>query len=1110
MLRSAVTQPKARVRRCLVGLSALGLAAACSAAWTVQPASAQVAHADPAPPAFIFTTTTLTASPGAPQPGQTVTLTATVTAQSGSSAPPGSVNFSDGGSSLGSATLSTSGATQATATLQVTFPAGTHSLAASYTGKTDTSSNTIYNTSNGSDSLTVAAAATADATAITALQASPSTVLTGQSVTLTATVVDTAQGNAAVTSGDVQFKDGGSIIGDAVTVDGTTGIATFTWTGFTQGSHSITANYLGVSNTYEPSQWASGITVTANAPVTTHSTSVSLSAQPSTVTAGGSVTLTATVTDTTGSTHATSGAVQFYDNNLPIGDAVTVDSTTGIATLTWTGFGAGSHDITAKFAGNSTYDNSTSPAAGVTANAPPSAVATTITASISPNPIPNNGSATLTAHVQQVGSTVTPPQGSIVTFKNAANNSLIAQASLDSNGNGTVVKSGWQAGHYDIVATYVGDAANQSSSASFSADVRAVSQVTVTAPSPSIVYGDTLPTLTPSYSGFTNGDSVGSLSTPATCTTAAPTPAAVGSYAVSCSGASDTYYTFTYVPGTLAVAKAPLTLTPDSMTMRLGTSLPALTASLTGFVNGETLATSDVTGSPSCTTTATDTSPVGSYPITCTLGTLASNNYDITVGGQGTLQVVPATLTPAVATAWVGGPFPTGQPVTLYGSLFAGWLPLANQTLTMSLGSASCDATTNWIGLAQCTVVPTGPLGPTSSTVSFAGNGTYAASSDSRDALLYSFPTGGGEFVVGDVSAGDGGSVTFWGSQWSRSNELSHGDAPHSFKGFASQPGTPTAGASWSTGPGNSPSPPGAPLPSYMGVIVTRSVDQSGSSLGGSIANIVVVQTNDGYAPNPGHAGTGTIVAAVHQIDHAVLSRTSSPTTRPGTSRGTARTSPRSGSPGSARTKGTPGPTEQPALAGAARPPERLGQALVRVRGAGEDEQHVGDPVQVDERERVDPVRGVGLERAELRAAGDGARDVELCGGRRAAGQHEALQLGERPVEEVAEVLEPVDLRLRHAQPLVGARKGNREIGTEVEQLVLEPLERRPQRLGDADGERDPELRVELVHRAVGGDPRVELRGARAVAEARLAAVAPARVDAGQADRLVGVTGHTA
>jgi acetyl esterase/lipase len=44
-------------------------------------------------------------------------------------------------------------------------------------------------------------------------------------------------------------------------------------------------------------------------------------------------------------------------------------------------------------------------------------------------------------------------------------------------------------------------------------------------------------------------------------------------------------------------------------------------------VLGETLKTSGVTDSPTCTTTATPSSPVGTYPITCTAGTLSSVNY---------------------------------------------------------------------------------------------------------------------------------------------------------------------------------------------------------------------------------------------------------------------------------------------------------------------------------------------------------------------------------------------------------------------------------------------------------------------------------------------------
>jgi hypothetical protein len=50
-------------------------------------------------------------------------------------------------------------------------------------------------------------------------------------------------------------------------------------------------------------------------------------------------------------------------------------------------------------------------------------------------------------------------------------------------------------------------------------------------------------------------------------------------------------------------------------------------------------------------------------------------------------------------------------------------------------------------------------------------------------------------------------------------------------------------------------------VPSYMGVLVAGSVTKSGSAVGGHWAKIVVVKTDPGYAANPGHAGTGTVVA---------------------------------------------------------------------------------------------------------------------------------------------------------------------------------------------------------------------------------------------------------
>jgi hypothetical protein len=48
-----------------------------------------------------------------------------------------------------------------------------------------------------------------------------------------------------------------------------------------------------------------------------------------------------------------------------------------------------------------------------------------------------------------------------------------------------------------------------------------------------------------------------------------------------------------------------------------------------------------------------------------------------------------------------------------------------------------------------------------------------------------------------------------------------------------------------------------------MAVIVSSSIKQSGSTISGDVAKIVIVKTDGGYDSNPGHAGTGTVVATV-------------------------------------------------------------------------------------------------------------------------------------------------------------------------------------------------------------------------------------------------------
>jgi hypothetical protein len=48
-----------------------------------------------------------------------------------------------------------------------------------------------------------------------------------------------------------------------------------------------------------------------------------------------------------------------------------------------------------------------------------------------------------------------------------------------------------------------------------------------------------------------------------------------------------------------------------------------------------------------------------------------------------------------------------------------------------------------------------------------------------------------------------------------------------------------------------------------MAVIVTSSAAMSGSAISGSTPHIVIIRTDPGYAPDPGHAGTGTVVGQV-------------------------------------------------------------------------------------------------------------------------------------------------------------------------------------------------------------------------------------------------------
>ena len=97
---------------------------------------------------------------------------------------------------------------------------------------------------------------------------------------------------------------------------------------------------------------------------------------------------------------------------------------------------------------------------------------------------------------------------------------------------------------------------------------------------------------------------------------------------------NDGYYELTKT-FTLIVNKAPLTITADNKAKTVGEANPELTVSYSGFVYDDTEAS--LTTLPSVTTTATASSPIGTYPITAS-GAVAAN-YEITYM-NGTLTVV--------------------------------------------------------------------------------------------------------------------------------------------------------------------------------------------------------------------------------------------------------------------------------------------------------------------------------------------------------------------------------------------------------------------------------------------------------------------------------------
>jgi len=105
---------------------------------------------------------------------------------------------------------------------------------------------------------------------------------------------------------------------------------------------------------------------------------------------------------------------------------------------------------------------------------------------------------------------------------------------------------------------------------------------------------------------------------------------------------NDEYMPFTK-SFTITVNKAPLTVTANDATKTYGAANPTFSVSYSGFVNGDD--SSVLTNQPTVTTTATQSSDVGTYPITVN-GAVAAN-YEMTYV-PGTLTITKASQSMAL------------------------------------------------------------------------------------------------------------------------------------------------------------------------------------------------------------------------------------------------------------------------------------------------------------------------------------------------------------------------------------------------------------------------------------------------------------------------------
>ena len=345
----------------------------------------------------------IVASDTTPAVGEEITFTATVTGNN----PTGTVEFIDGATSLGSATLSGGQAQITTDALAV----GLHLVEVMYAGDAN-------NTSAVSSVVDVTVLTVAGAT----LATSDDSPLVGDEIALTATVTGDNP------TGTVDFYDGATLLG-TITLSG--GEAQLAIDSLTAGAHSIHAVYSG--------NGANTGATTDDVEVSVRTTSAaSVTVDDDNPVVGDEITFTATVTG-----NNPTGTVEFFDGITSLGTATLDDGTASISTSNLT---AGAHSVTVQYGGDSLNTSDVSDPVSVMVRTE----ATVAVSSSDDSPLVGDA-VTVTATV--IGNA---PTGTVEFFDGGTSLGTAPVAS----GTAELVVPSFAAGTHSITAVYRGDAAN--------------------------------------------------------------------------------------------------------------------------------------------------------------------------------------------------------------------------------------------------------------------------------------------------------------------------------------------------------------------------------------------------------------------------------------------------------------------------------------------------------------------------------------------------------------------------------------------------------------------------------------------------------------------------